>query len=201
MSYNASINVVCLKQHTCVACNSKYSYVLERNVTAQGSTEAQATDNANEMAAKTIANHVDFFPCPQCGTVQPEMTAEVKSMWAWIGIVVGVIFLITTLICAASQGMTIAFSSWLAVFGALISLACFAYSALYNPNKDVMSNQHTAQQAVHEQKISLDETAATAGPPMDEHGGMTGGQLIGLVMGVAALLLAFAPNGLRILNG
>ena len=78
-TYNAKLDVSCIKQHTCLGCGAEFHYRLERNVTGSGGSEAAAAANAEAAAVKALENDVDQHACPHCGLMQPDMIAEIRK--------------------------------------------------------------------------------------------------------------------------
>jgi hypothetical protein len=196
------MSISCLKQHTCVSCASKFSYVLARKVTGQAATEAGATANAEKAAVKAIENDADFHPCPVCGIVQPDMLADVRSGRFWFGAVAGVIGAAAALILGLTQVVTIATSAYVCAAAAGVVLLIYVWGCLYNPNRNPEANRMASEQQMSLGKLALNEKPDSfAGPVVDEHGGWTAGHMAALVLTFVAVGVAAAPPLLSGLNG
>lgn len=201
-TYTATINVSCLKQHTCVGCASKYSYQLMRNVKGQGSTESAASANAEKAAYKAIEGDSDFHACPVCGIVQPEMVADVRSLYYWAGAIIGVIGVAVALILGLTQVVTIAVSAYVAAAAVAVVLLIFVSGCWYNPNRSPESNRMDSEKKVSLGTLSLDEKAETlVGPVVDEHGGLSAGHMAALAMTLVAVGVAAAPPVMSVIFG
>lgn len=201
-TYTATISVSCVKQHTCVGCGSKFSYVLAREVTGQASTEGEATQKAEKAAVKAIENDADLHACPACGIVQPEMLADVRSGRFWLGALVGVAGTAAALILGLTQVVTIATSAYVCAAGTGVALLFFVWGCRYNPNRHPESNRMASESEVSLGNLSLDEKPDSfLGPVVDEHGGWTAGHAAGLLIVLVAVGIAAAPPLLSALNG
>lgn len=201
-TYTAKVTLSCVKQHTCIACSSKYSYHLLREITGSGSSEQAAVNQAENLAASSVEGDVDFHPCPHCGVVQPEMTADVRSSRFWIGLVLLVIGVGVALLLGLTQVVTIATSAWIAAGVGLAALCCFAWGAFYNPNGNLDTNRATSQAKISQQVLSLDEPGASPDPMQsDGHEGLAAVNLFALATAAFAVLIAASPPLMCIVGG
>jgi hypothetical protein len=76
--YEVSATARCWRLYDCVECGCAYRYLCVSEVTGAGGTPEMAAENANLAAAKALEEDVQSQPCPQCGLVQPYMTAHKK---------------------------------------------------------------------------------------------------------------------------
>lgn len=199
-TYTATVNIQCLKEHTCVGCEGKYSYLLTREIKGQGGTQQVALTNAQNKAVQSMENDVDFHPCPACGIVQPEMVADVKSGYAWTALVLGLIIIAVALICGLAQGMRIMTSAYVAVAGAILSTLIFAIGAIYNPNKNLQANIAKSQQKIAEKQIVVTEEASPTNV-VDRYSGILMSNIVGMVFAAATILVLAAPVLLTAVNG
>lgn len=200
-TYTATLNVQCLKQHTCVACDAQFSYLLTRDIKAEGATKDLAMQNAGNMAANSMANDVDFHPCPNCGMLQPEMTADVKSSWYTAGIVILLIVVGVSFFCGLAQGMRISTSAYVALIGAVGAILLFVRGALYNPNGNLQANLAAAQSSIDTKQLMLDEPKSNSPNLNLNIGGFQPGDLFGLVFGGLGLVALALPIILPTING
>ncbi len=193
-TYTATIEVACYKQHTCVSCNSSYAYVLQRKISGQSSSEAGARQNADQLAMKSMEKDVDFHACPSCGTVQPEMIADVQAKRFWAHVIIGVIGMALALILGVTQVMTISTSAFVAIATTGVVLMLFTRAAKYNPNADLDANRMESEGKVNSEVLVVTEKAEGRAGSMDEQvGGLRGSHFFALLVASVAVLAAATP--------
>lgn len=192
-TYKASFSFSCVKQHECVSCGSFYSYVLSRQVAGEGATQEAASAAAENMAVKAVSNDVDYHPCPNCGTVQPDMIADKRNPRYWFALILGLIGTFVPMFLALGHAISISSAAWLAF--AIVAVACLlnGSAAFLNPNKNSESNRQASQQDIEAGTLSLDQQSdvSVMAPESVGHPGL--GQLLGVGMSLVAVILTFLP--------
>jgi hypothetical protein len=201
-TYTSKVSVRCVKQHTCVACASKYSYVLVRNLQGTGGTAAAAEANAEKAALKAVQGEVDFHPCPACGVVQPDMTAVVVNKRFWIAGLVGLAGVVISFICGFSRATQIMPAAYIGAAFTLVGTLIAAWANFYAPNRDLVSNRATSEGKCQAGKLKLDERAAAQPDAMlQTPASQKRGHRIGLALCAAAVVATLAPPALQTLGG
>ena len=199
-TYNAKLDVSCIKKHECLGCQAEYQYHLERNVTGSGGSQAAAEANAQKAAIKALENDVDQHACPHCGLMQPDMIAEVRSGRFVGGMWVAPIFLLLAFFLALPHVITISTSAIIAVVGVVISLLLFVSGIFFNPNKDMSMAQVESSDKVQNGVIEMTKPGNTS-TSVDDFSGAGGGHWFGLMFGAAALVAVLAPLVLPVVSG
>lgn len=161
-TYTASIPLRFRKQHTCLGCGTKFSYLVDRKVSATGSTEEAALKNARLLAVKAVTADVEYRACPGCEYIQPEMVADVRSGRITLPLVCGVISALTFLGLGISQVLSISLSVWLSTAGAVIVLAMWFRAAWFHPNRSWQGSSIDVRQP-RESSPDLEQRAAGGG--------------------------------------
>lgn len=196
--FKATNKVSCWKQHQCSACSSLYRYQFERSLEGSGRTAEAAQEALAKTVQKSLETEVDFQPCPQCGTYQPDMTAQrqrSRLVWIW-GATPTVGFI---MICLGYfGGVRPDQMLWaVTIFGALMAAAIYFLESR-NPNADLRANLLTAQKAITAGKLALDESKSGYEPGRAPTGlGMSVPFMAMLGIGVALLPAAELFRGLR----
>jgi Zn ribbon nucleic-acid-binding protein len=145
------------KEVECVECQHHYVYFIEREASGagfsalslfdQGATR-KATERAERELAKKFENEVDIVPCPECGTIQPEMVDEARRLrYRWMKITgiclapLAIMLLPISLSMSKSyndRGIFLVFMSITVLAGLLsigLPLAKFLMNRDYDPNE------------------------------------------------------------------
>lgn len=92
----------------CEDCGNDYVYMLERSVTAQGSTllgdeaslRAQLEGEARNKLERVLAMECDPIPCPICGHIQKYMYREARRQrWLWSRLISRWCLVLTPVFC------------------------------------------------------------------------------------------------------
>jgi len=159
--HTCTIDVRCLKQHTCIACGGQFSYLFARKVVGTADTPQGASVAAEASARQQITSDVDNHPCPTCGVFQPDMIGSrrlsaQRIMWMLSVVAVVVLFILSVSHILQDDVFVPTALVVLGVTG-LIQLAIDAR----RPNRDLDSNRQKAQGLVDRGTLRLD----TAGRP------------------------------------
>lgn len=98
-TYTCTMQLECRKKHTCCGCGCVYSYVLKRSVTGQGGTEWHAREQARASYRDSMRTAVDVKPCPECGSLQPEMVGQWRFL-AHVWVIAGMLGLFLLFVVA-----------------------------------------------------------------------------------------------------
>ncbi len=204
MPYRASLTISCAKQHVCVHCGGKFSYLFQRKVEAEGHSREAAAAAADQLANHTIQATVELHECPYCGTVQPEMVAEVQSHRYWLGLLLGVGVLSLCLILGALSIVRIDTAAWIALTGALLVVGMNAWGLFCHPNRSLRRNRTRAQHKVAAARLSPDDPPNQNPETQRPHpaGRQPAAEaVLGFCLTVVALVVTLAPIALREING
>jgi hypothetical protein len=199
--YISTLDINVWKEHTCAGCGTAYRYLLKRKKSARGGTPEAATANSRAMAAKAVANEVDFEPCPACGLYQPDMVGAWRSRAHWLTFALGLVALLVVLIAACASGY-----EGRRYAPALAAGVCLLVGAIHllvdrrNPNRNLDANLHVARQRLDAGRLSVStETGAAEG------GHPGGGWSVANMMAYALFAVAAAAfltaEGLRTVEG
>lgn len=187
--YRASQTITVWKQHECVACTSRYRYLFERKLQGQGGTAQAAEENLGKVIQNALANDVDYQPCPQCGTYQPDMTAQrERSRLFWLFLTTPIVGLILIII-GASGGGPPSTMLWVTTAFAAAMAAWFYLLETKNPNADLRGNQNKAQKGINAGKLILDQ----AKPGFEPGRHPTGGGMNTTTLGLLAAAVVIMP--------
>ena len=148
-SYTSTVQLRCVKEHTCAGCGSVYQYPMSRKVVATSGRSAEdATQKCRAKVAATAQRDVDLQPCPACGLVQPDMVGR-RRAWGhkrvlWIAILAVVVILIVHL----ANGLNAGPATW--GLTGIVAIAALAFAAAegIDPNADVDANRQRAADRV-----------------------------------------------------
>lgn len=199
-SYSATIPVQCLKEHTCVGCNGKFSYLFTRKIKGSGGTQEAAMANAQRIAIQETNSGVDFHPCPMCGIVQPDMIANVKSTRFWLALSVSFATLLLAIVLGLSQIARINVSAYIALAGIGFATLYYLLGAIYNPNKNLDRNIFSAQQKIDSKQLMVVEESKPSNI-VDRFSGMRTGNYVGLICCFMSLVAILSPMLLTQING
>ncbi len=190
-TYKATQKVSCWKQHRCAQCGSLFRYAFGRTLVGQGATAEQASKNLESVTTKALATDSDLHPCPQCGMIQPDMSAQSKRrslLWILLATLVLGFLLV---ILGASGATPPSNTAWiLALFGLLMAAATY-FVLGRNPNADPRANLAKAAAAVTNGRLAVDEVRNQAEASRSRVGSAVGlGLLVTLGVSVVALPLA-----------
>lgn len=194
--YTAKNSISLWKQHQCVACSSHYRYLFKRDLSGQGATAEAAQEALGKAIQNSLATDVDFQPCPNCGTYQPDMTAQrERKRLFWLYLVTPIVGAILIII-GASGGVRPDIMLWVTTgFAALMAAWLYLLEAR-NPNADLRANQNTAQKAITAGKLILDRGNPGYEPGRVGHRGMSPAMLGVLAMGLIVMPCAELIRGL-----
>lgn len=198
-TYTASVNVEFWKQHVCVGCGAKFRYRMLRALQGQGTSEEGAQKKLVEAVVKAQQHDVDPHPCPDCGTVQPEMVASVRRAPLVWGLCLAVLGLVVSGIVGAWWMPT---SIWTGTALAVLAAIPFVVALRRNPNANPRANLHVAEAAVS--AGILHKHAPGEGGEPDYAAVSTGlgpGAMFGMGLIVLAVLIVPLPEVLRMVQG
>jgi hypothetical protein len=156
----AHSKVRCRKLHQCVHCGSIFSYAMRRIVTGFGKTKMDAEIAAETKNHKTMERAVDTYPCPQCGTIQPEMLGPRRRQIHWWLFWVGLVTFLATPILQVNQVLEASILlPATAGFFALLTLVQLLVS-WHNPNRNLPANLTRSGQAVGRGALKLESTTS-----------------------------------------
>lgn len=193
-TYTSTLDISVRKQHACVACGSKFSYILSRNIKGTGGTEEAAVQNAQKLAVDALENDVDQHACPVCGVFQPDMVAKTRRGRFFWGAALGSIGLAITLVLGLAQFIGISQAATLAAGVVLVTFLIMAWASLYNPNRLPTNNVPTSEMNLQTGKLQLDDRALAAAPASVDHYFAIGlRNLISLALVLATLVTVLLP--------
>lgn len=157
-SFTATVRGNFPKFVKCVECDLDYVYMIEREATGSGTSllflnNSGASRKAGERAEKALREkaerEIDIVPCPQCGTIQPDMVEESRRLrhrWMFITgmvcipatVVVGILALATQQ-PPTPRGLYALFLmlTILSLFGSIgLPLTKYLLNKNYDPNED-----------------------------------------------------------------
>lgn len=194
--YKATNTITLWKQHQCAACASHYRYLFTRSLTGQGATAEKAQEALTKTIQKSLESDVDFQPCPNCGTYQPDMTAQrERSRLFWHFLLTPVIGAILIIIGAVGGAPPQTMLWVTTAFAALMAAWLYLLEAR-NPNADLRANQNTAQKAINAGKLVLDQAQAGFEPGRTTHRGISPAVLGTLALAVVIMPCAELVRGL-----
>ncbi|MBS0660384.1 MAG: hypothetical protein JSR82_19350 [Verrucomicrobia bacterium] len=194
--YKATQTITLWKQHQCVACASHYRYLFTRSLTGQGGTAEKAQEALTQTIQKALESDVDFQPCPNCGTYQPDMTAQrERSRLFWHFLLTPIVGTIL-IIMGAAGGVRPDTMVWVTTAFAALMAAWLYLLESRNPNADLRANQNTAQKAINAGKLVLDQAQAGYEPGRTNHGGISPTVLGALALAVIVMPAAKLIRGL-----
>lgn len=199
-TYNATLNVNCIKQHTCVGCNAEFQYRLERSVTGSGGTQEAAAANAEKAAIKALENDVDQHACPHCGMMQPDMIAASRKSRFVAGLWLAPVIILIAFFIALPHWITISTSALIAAGGVALAGLIMVSGAFYNPNKDMSSGQMESSTKVDSGILTMTKEGNTA-TSEDYFGALSGGHWTGLTLIGVALIATLSPLVLPGISG
>lgn len=194
-TYTCTMQMRCLKKHTCFACGCVYSYGLTRKVTGQAASEHQARAAAHRSYRDTMRTAVDVQPCPECGALQPEMIAQRRLAWYGGILVAGVIGMVLfTWACGLSSASRRGpqSSDYVIPVGlaALVAAAIVA-TEFWNPNANRDRNRALAEERVSRGVLTLHATGRGApATVLDSHRSRTSSLCALASMGAPVVVLA-----------
>ncbi len=190
-TYTATKKVSCWKQHRCGQCGSLFRYAFERTIKGQAGNAAQASINLEAAIVKSLEKETDIHPCPQCGTVQPDMTAQSKRRSLFWVLLITLIVGLILFVLGASGGVPANQIAWvLACFGLIMAGTTYLILAR-NPNADPRANLAKAATAMAKGKLALDEVQHAADPTRSAPGAGVGVvTLVALAFAVCAIPFA-----------
>jgi len=191
-TYSATIPVQCLKEHACVGCQGKFSYLFTRNIKGSGGTQEAAMANAQRIAIQETNSGVDFHPCPMCGIVQPDMIATIKSSRFWLGLAVSCATLLLATVLGLSQIARINVSAYIAFAGVGFASISYFLGSFFNPNRNLDRNILASQQKIESKQLMIVEES-NASNIVDRFGGMRFKNYIGLICCIVSLVAIISP--------
>jgi hypothetical protein len=201
-TYRATINFNVWKQHTCVHCNAKYRYLLQRKITGTGGTEQAASNAAEANVLRAITTEVNMQPCPTCGLYQPDMVgAKRKSeqLYVFIAFVVAcAIPIITGFVTDWAW-----YVPFLAAGVAGLALIAHLLVDAGNPNGKPQANLETARERVEKGEIYT-TTAGDSGVAGNEATGAAwrpAGQAVLYLLFIVGMLAIPVSQGIRLIKG
>jgi hypothetical protein len=198
--YEVSATARCWRLHDCVECGCAYRYLCVSEISARGGSPEEATTNANLAAARALEENVQSQPCPQCGLVQPYMTAHKKYKRHLLYTVLAM--------AAAGAGLGVAVAGKVGGTGAgtlIAGAAVFAFvfhllMALSNPNWSRARNLRFAQAEVAAKRMEVVRDGETDDDdPRTKIFGV--GHVFYLILAAGAVVAGVAPVALAKMKG
>jgi hypothetical protein len=153
--FNATLEVKCWKEHTCCYCGAAYRYLLQKQQTGRGVTQADAVGAARAGAVRALRRTMDMVPCPACGHYQPDMIGDRRLrrhavVLLYMSIVLLLLFvLVTADIMPASEAL------WALLAGAVPAWIAYAWIAAASPNRSMRANKAIAERLVERKQLEL----------------------------------------------
>ena len=158
--YTSTINVRCWKQHACVACGAKFSYLFRRKVTGSAGSPEGATRAAQKNVGKTLARNVNNQPCPGCGIYQPDMIGQGRAKRQTLLFILSVVAAVVLLVLSASHALqdNLFVPAAEIVFAALGLIQFFVN--MRQPNRDLEANRGLALAPCSAARFAMTRRAA-----------------------------------------
>jgi hypothetical protein len=193
-TYTSTLDISVRKQHACLGCGSKYSYILARKIKGTGGTEEAAVQNAQKLAIDALENDVDQHACPVCGVFQPDMVAKTRKGRLGWGTALALVGLGVSLLLGIAQFLAISQAAMLGTGILFVAFLIMAWGSLFNPNRLPSNNVPMSEMNLHSGKLQLDERAQVAAPAAIDHYFAIGSlNLVSLAFVLAALVTVFTP--------
>ena len=199
-SQSVKIDVERWREHSCIACECKLRYRLRRRAHGTGHTREQAVARANHDADGHLKNTIRTYPCPNCGTIQPEMAAVHQIRLAASAAIIGLVGLVISLIAALTRSITIPVSVATTSGCLLFVLSSYWMASRMNFNRKLERNKGRAQHYINQGVLCSDQdpdTIVDLGPP-PKRTTLTIHRVALRVL-LACLAVALLPEGLRVL--
>jgi hypothetical protein len=198
--YTSTLQVRFWKEHTCVACNSTYSYLLERKAVGTGASAQAAHAKLQSRIGEIVKTETDMQPCPTCGLYQPDMIGRRRAKRRLQIFVVALIALIVLLCIRAADGLQTDVLSKAAavVFG----LAVLAHLALevQNANSNLEGNKQRAADRIANGQVRYKPGQFNARPDDFAGGSRSMIHLVALGMLLVSIPLTVAAELARTMN-
>lgn len=146
--YTSTIQLQCWKEHTCVCCDSVYSYVMTRKVVGTASTPEKAHAAMQLQASKVVQQQTDMHPCPTCGLYQPDMIGPRRANRQMLVLIIAVVLFGIALIVRGCNGAQSDAISWTLAIIAALTFVFQVVIDFQNVNRDPITNQRIAQERV-----------------------------------------------------
>jgi hypothetical protein len=196
-TYTSTIEVRCIKEHTCICCGAVYSYEMYRKIKGSASSAAKAAINAKALAAKAMAKDVDQEPCPTCGLYQPDMVGQQRAVRHkrvfWLAMIAFAVIVILRIAYAVQTDTAV----WLAVGACAIAVVAHLAIDLANPNRSPESNLQTAAGRVTSGRLRYTPGKVDPGAQLALWPGRSMAHRLALVVLAASLVLVAEPEALR----
>ncbi len=197
VTYTATLEVQCWKEHTCSACGTVYRYLFTRTRKGKGGSEEQAHAAATNAVIKALDNEVEMRPCLTCGHFQPEMIGFGRARWHFWLLIGTAVALALALFLGITTLVTDNIVPYVSAAIAAIFLALSVAVILSNPNKNLNANQEQAMRLVESGVMEVRQKAASAaeasprlhGPPRAAGWSLIGGMALGCVLMLTAELV------------
>ncbi len=200
-SIKATLDVQGWKQHTCLACDSKFRYLMKRRAESEAKTEDEARAQVGAVAVAKLRDEIDKHPCPHCGYLQPEMVSNSQSNLFWGALGIGVVGVGAALVLGLTDVITIGASAMGAAVATAIAGATVTFASVRNPNSDLNGNRMRAMQAAQAGLLLLDAPGSTSSQPDRDLPKPLGTRsLVAMGLFAVAILIAFAPILLKSAN-
>jgi hypothetical protein len=155
----ATVEIECLKEHTCVGCGSTFRYPLKQSYSTERTTEADAQAAAQRGVARMLADAVESKPCPTCGRYQPDMVQPFGHGCLTFVLFLPLAALTTVGICAALGFVLPIYPviAWAAALACGVATVLHIRMALLNPNRDLNANLKKAEELVKADTLRLEK--------------------------------------------
>src|SRR5438128_2002064 len=95
-NFTCTVTGKVVKNVICIRCNCEYVYIMQREVSGEGTSllwadnqgaKERAAASAQETLSKKLKNDCDYVGCPDCGNYQPNMIRKkrIRRFWAVFG--------------------------------------------------------------------------------------------------------------------
>lgn len=185
--HKAFARVDCWKDHTCIECGSVYGYPLCFEWTAVGATHDEAKRKARAWIEETLAESVEYAPCPVCGRIQPDMESEYRRKWHKN---VQTFFVVTLAVgFFAVFGLELSYGAGACAMAAGVGLfACFHLAgAFHDPNRNRPANRQKAEGMIARGDLALREKGTKQKPSIDGGHFAPRRRLVAALFGIACL--------------
>jgi hypothetical protein len=200
-SYTSTIDVRCLKEHTCLCCGAVYAYELKRKVTGSAPTKEKAVVRAQAAAAKTVEREVDMEPCPTCGLLQPDMIGQRRAKrhktLFWLALIAFIVIVILRAAYAIQSDTAV----WTALIACAVVAALHLLIDLPDPNRNPDGNRQMAEQRVASGALRHTPGQFLPGSTQLARTPRSMGHWLALVLLLVAVALASQPEAMRRARG
>jgi hypothetical protein len=203
-TYTSTVQLRCMKEHTCAACGTVYQYLMARKVVGTSRRSAEdATVKCRAAVERTKAREVDLQPCPACGLLQPDMIGQKRERSHRLTLIILAIVAVVILFVRLGDGLNAGPCTWLLT--AITAVAALGYAAAegVDRNRDLEGNRQRSAAAIEAGTVRVDpqKLAAARSAMLTDGPGRARGHWLLVGLALLAPVLAVAPEGVRLTRG